>query len=379
MKQKILMISLSDLSTDGRVRRHINFLKDDYEVFAAGYNDPNIEGVKFIPVRMINSKKSDLLKRLFYLKTHQFEKYYWNKYDFKALFKVAESEMFDVIIANDTNTLPLAFKIKRDAKIVFDAHEYAPLEFEDSLYWRSFFQKYQTYLCKKYIPKVNAIITVGEFIAKEYEKNFGRKAEIITNAPHFHAELSPVINNSDIIKIIHHGATFSSRKLELMIEAMKYLSQGYKLYLMLLKTDLNYYNKLKKMSEKYDNIEFLEPVKNEEVVKKINKFDIGLHIIAPTNFNNACAMPNKFFDFIQARLAVVVGPSPEMKKLVEEHSLGVVTNDFSPRSIANAIKSLKTEDIIRFKFNAHKLSYEMSAEKNRIKYLSIIKSSKLDV
>lgn len=371
-KKKILIISLSDLDKDPRVRRHINFLKDDYEIVAAGYKDPNIKDVKFVQVKMLKSKKADLIKRLFYLKTHQFENYYWNKYDFKALFVLAEKEMFDVIIANDVNTLPLAFKIKKDAKIVFDAHEYAPLEFEDSIYWRFFFQRYQTYLCEKYIPKVDAMFTVGELIANEYENNFGVKSEIITNAPPYHSELSPIINNSYVIKIIHQGIAFPSRKLELMIEAMKYLGDRYKLYLMLIENDSKYMNKLRKKAQKMSNVEFLEPISSDRIVKYINSFDIGLHIIAPTNFNNACALPNKFFEFIQARLALVVGPSPEMKRLVEKYSLGVITKDFSPLNIANAIKSLNKEDIIRFKSNTHKIAYEMSADHNRIKYLNII-------
>ena len=35
----------------------------------------------------------------------------------------------------------------------------------------------------------------------------------------------------------------------------------------------------------------------------------GLHLLPPVSFNNANALPNKIFDYVQARLGLIVGPA----------------------------------------------------------------------
>ena len=53
-----------------------------------------------------------------------------------------------------------------------------------------------------------------------------------------------------------------------------------------------------------------------EIVDTIAEYDIGLFILSPINFNYYHALPNKLFEFIQARLAIAVSPSPEMARIV---------------------------------------------------------------
>jgi glycosyltransferase involved in cell wall biosynthesis len=135
-----------------------------------------------------------------------------------------------------------------------------------------------------------------------------------------------------------------------------------------------YIESLKRMAEPFRNVKFLPPVPTSEIARFTNEFDIGVYSLPPTNFNNEFALPNKFFEFIQARLAVVVAPSPEMARLVREYDLGAVAEDFSPERMAEAIKSLSAERIDHFKAQAHKHAYELSADKNRELFLKIISS-----
>ena len=61
----------------------------------------------------------------------------------RALLASVWGRRFDVILANDAEVLPLAARLAREqgARLVFDAHEYAPRELEDNLKWRIFFQR----------------------------------------------------------------------------------------------------------------------------------------------------------------------------------------------------------------------------------------------
>jgi hypothetical protein len=57
-------------------------------------------------------------------------------------------------------------------------------------------------------------------------------------------------------------------------------------------------------------------------------------------FNLKYILPNKFFEFIQARLAVAIGPSVEMKRLVKEWDCGIVAANFEAKSMAAEINRL---------------------------------------
>ncbi|MCM8810896.1 MAG: hypothetical protein NC917_04525 [Candidatus Omnitrophica bacterium] len=373
--KRILMIAFSDIKNDPRVYRHINFIKDYYKVVAIGYKNPEISGVDFIKTEIREESIFDKFERAFFLKIKEYEKYYWDKYDFTNVFRELKNEMFDLIIANDIDTLPLAFKIKGKAKVVFDAHEYFPKEFEESLYWRFFFQKYKEYLCKKYIPQVDVMITVGDRIAKEYFINYGIRPFVISNAANYIDSLLPVDNRrSGIIKFVHFGYALESRKIELMIRTFKLLDKSYELYLYLKPQSNRYYEKIKKMVKVTENVFLFDPIPYAEVIKTMNVYDLGFYILPTNNFNNANALPNKIFEFIQARLGIISGPSPEISNLVKKYGLGLITEDFTPEAAANVINKINYEDVWQFKNNAHKFAYELSAEKNKLEYLKIIEN-----
>ena len=67
-------------------------------------------------------------------------------------------------------------------------------------------------------------------------------------------------------------------------------------------------------------------------MERISTYDVGLCTYAPHSFSARYALPNKFFDSLQARLCIAIGPLPEMKRLVERFDCGVVAEDFTPHA-----------------------------------------------
>ena len=84
-------------------------------------------------------------------------------------------------------------------------------------------------------------------------------------------------------------------------------------------------------------------------------------------------LPNKFFECIQGRLALAVGPSPEMARIVREHDLGVISEDFSPKTLAQHLRSLDSKTINYYKLQSHKAARILSAEKNKELLLDLVK------
>jgi hypothetical protein len=369
--KKILILAYSDLNHDARVARQINFLSDKYQLTIACFDSPKDWKHEVFPIKRIKPSLFQKAIGSVFLLTGLFESAYKVIYDFPALRKQLEGRTFDLIIANDIESLPLAFKIKKTEKILFDAHEFAPRHFEDKLVWRIFFQRFNKYLCKHYLPQVDQMITVGSGLAHEYAAHYPVKPIVVTNA-NYYATLTPTPVNEKKIRLIHHGAANPSRQLEIMIEMMNYLDERFTLDLMLLtpsianKKTRSYLDSLKNLIKGNPRITIVPPVKSSEVVSFIHPYDMGIFLLPPINFNYANTLPNKLFDFIQARLAIGIGPTPEMASLVNTHQLGVVADDFTAQSLAQKINSLTAAEISFFKSQADKAALELSAEKNNI-------------
>jgi hypothetical protein len=315
----------------------------------------------------------NFIRILLFLKTKNYENYFWTKKN-KDLAKNLLKVKFDLIIVHGIRNILLGQKIARGAKILFDAHEYYPENFSDNFLWNFTFKGYYKYLCEKYLEKVDYVITVSPGILEEYKKNFNIKdIELITNATYY-KNLEPSKVNKDHIKLIHHGDCSSSRKLELMIEAARYFNKNIHLYLMLVvsKSYKLYYKKLLKMAEKVNNVHFIEPVPTDKIVDKINSFDIGLVFIPPTNLNLKYVLANKFFEFIQARLMLITGPSIELVKYIDKYNLGKYTTSFEPKELAKLINNLTANEIEKYKNNVNSCAFELSDEQENYSKLDTI-------
>jgi hypothetical protein len=117
-----------------------------------------------------------------------------------------------------------------------------------------------------------------------------------------------------------------------------------------------------------------QPVPYQRLVPALSCFDVGVFVLPPRTFSYAHALPNKFFDFVQARLALVVGPTPEMAELVDEHRLGWVADDFSVEALVAVLDSLEPEAIDVAKAAAHIAAPLLSAERNSQGWIDAIES-----
>ena len=96
-----------------------------------------------------------------------------------------------------------------------------------------------------------------------------------------------------------------------------------------------------------------------------NKYDIGLAFYAPTSVNVKHALPNKFFEYVQSRLAVVTGPSPEMSTLVERYGFGAVSDTFSTRDLAETLNRLDAGTIHEYKMASDAVAPQLCLEREK--------------
>jgi glycosyltransferase involved in cell wall biosynthesis len=362
--KKIIIISFTDLKNDPRVNRQIRHLSKRFAVTAFGLKDPQVENVTFKPVTLNYAASLEKkIKEKSLLLLRRFNRYF----DMIFAWQTADSlkQPVDLIIANDVESLPLAFRLSESGNIpvICDCHEYAPLEFAHRFRWRLLHKPYNSFLCKKYLPRCRHVFTVSKGIAQAYFENYNVKPTVITNACDF-VELAPSDCREDKIQLIHHGSAQPNRKIEKMLEVMKYTAPGFHLTLMLVPGNQDYIDFLKKKYRHLENITFIPPVPMAKITDTLNRYDIGLYMLEPANFNNKMALPNKLFEFIQSRLALAIGPSPEMAEIVKKYDCGIVCDAFSSKKMADALNRLTIEDIRYYKQQSHKFARELSAVPN---------------
>ncbi len=365
-RPRILVISFSDLSRDPRVDRQIRFLSEAYEVTAAGWAAPTVERIGFVPLTKPERRSfADRLKSSAKLCLRKYEEYYWSKREVvDGLDRLAEQRA-ELVLANDLDSLPLALKIARGAPVLFDAHEFAPLEFEERWSERVLLQPYRFYLCRRYVPRVAAMTTVGPTIATAFERLTGVRPEVVWNAPE-HADLLPTEpTRSGPLRLVHHGIALRSRGIDALIRMMRHLDDRFELNLVLAGGDPKYLGQLRREASGDPRIRFPAPVPMRQLASFLNRFDLGVYLLAPVSFNNRFALPNKFFEFVQARLAIAIGPSPEMAALVREHDMGYVADDFSPASLARLLRSTDHQKVRHFKHQTHRAAALLSADRTR--------------
>jgi glycosyltransferase involved in cell wall biosynthesis len=281
-----------------------------------------------------------------------------NYRDQRALRALA-GRRWDVVLANDVETLPLARRLAPRTGVLADVHEYATRQNEHSFAWRLLQSPYYRWLVRKHLSRATVVTTVSGGLADEYQREFGISAGVVTNASALH-DLQPSGVHSPI-RLVHSGFPAVQRRLELMIEAVQLSRANVVFDLYLLDDGSEYLASLKERARGDDRIRFRPPVQSSELVTVLNDYDVGLCILPPTTFNLAWCLPNKFFDYIQARLAVIVGPSPEMQRVVDETAVGRVTDDFTVEAIAKVIDELKPETIAMWKRASHSHAAELSS------------------
>jgi hypothetical protein len=223
---------------------------------------------------------------------------------------------------------------------------------------------YQEWLCRRYLHRCAAVTTVSSRIAQEYAEQFGVEVGVVTNASPY-ADLRPTPVTTPV-RLVHSGACLRNRDLHVMVDAVVAAAGGpdpvaVTLDLYLTPNDPGYLAELRDRASRSGGVVTVhDPVPYADLLTTLNDYDVGVHVLPPSSFNNANALPNKVFDYVQARLGLLVGPSPEMAMLVHRHHLGVVAAAFDTSAVAAAVRRLDPERVTAAKAASQAAADELS-------------------
>lgn len=358
-RARLLILSFSHIAADARVLKQVRHFAETYDVTTCGYGPSPHPGVAHITLDDDAGfrcwRRRDLVLRRFPLLYHQ------QPAVRQARERLTALDRFDVVLANDIDTVGLALGLGPRYGVHADIHEYAPRQNEEQLVFRVFEAPYVRWMCRRFLTRAASMTTVGQGIADEYHRVFGLSAEVVTNAAPY-ADLTPR-EIGDTIRLVHSGASLRNRRLEVLVDAVKATRSDVTLDMYLMGNDPEYVALLRDRASSSDRIAFREPVPYAQLITRLNEYDVGVHVVAPTNFNNRWALPNKFFDYLQARLGIIIGPSAEMERILVENRLGAVAEGFDAESLTRALDALQAERVAEWKLHSDAAARPLSAER----------------
>ena len=360
MKRIVITVS-NDLFSDRRVGRIASTLhKTGYSVTLIGRrvknSPPVVRGYKTVRYRLLFNKSF-----LFYACLN-----------FRLFFDLLFRK-FDIVVANDLDTLPachIAARL-RSKKLVFDSHELFPEvpELQDRPFVKSIWQRIE----KIFVKRQKHCYTVCNSIANYYKEKYGVHFEVIMNVPekqNIETDRSQVPEFPHPL-LIYQGALNKARGIEKIIFSMKYL-QGFH-FLVIGTGDIE--NELKELAEAKglgDKVIFTGRISPQLLPLYTSQADIGISLEENIGLNYYYALPNKLFDYINAGVPVLVSSFPEMKRIVEEFNIGCHTTVSDPEKLAEIIFNIfNSENYNLWKQNTIVAARELNWDKESLKLLEI--------
>lgn len=362
-RPRVLILSFEDISVDPRVMKQVRLLAPQYEVTTCGPGPQPHPDVVHVELDTETVRPRGRVGHLLDDVAREIEWFAWTYRRGELVQQVKErlhGRTFDAAIANDAGTVGVANSIVGARRVHADLHEFFPgLPAPDSPSGRRQV-RYWSWLTRAHAAKARSSTTVGAEIAKRY-REFGLTPRVVTNAtPHQILDVTPT---SRPVRIVHSGNPFRDRGLAETMRAVASAKADVTIDLYLTHNGTADRAYLMELAESLGSrVTIHEPVPQVQLVETLSKYDVGIFVLPMTSENYALALPNKFFDFVQARLALVVGPSIEMARIVRERSLGIVTETFDRTAIESALESLTPEMVDEFKAASAAAADDLSAE-----------------
>lgn len=354
-RKRICILSLAPVHQDGRVLRQIEYASREYEVTVVGWGrlDRERPGVTMHAVEPYQFPRAARLVQVALmaggrLTPAAYDRWYWRKPDHRQALALVAAHPVDLIHVDEAIALPIGLRAAEQmhVPVVFDAHEFSPEQEADKLWGRLLARPFYNDMMRRYAPRATAMTTVASGIADRYRAQFGLDAQVVMNVPYY-SEQPFRPTDPTHIRIEHHGNAMRDRYLETLIDIAARLDPRFSLEFMLVDRGDGYVQSLRTLAGQVapGRVNFHDPVAPSAIAATINRCDIGIHVLPARNFNNYHMLPNKFFEFMMAGLAVVIGPSPEMVPIVREHGVGVVADSFDPAELAQRLNALQPEAI----------------------------------
>lgn len=362
---RIIVAATSDLATDQRLRRHCTALHENgCEVTLTGRVLKGSLPVTETPYRTRRVKHLFNRGPLFYA-----------EYNIRLFFFLLFNR-FDIINANDLDTLPACYIVSRlrSKPLVYDSHEY--FTGVPELTGRPFVRKTWEAIERLIFPGLSHIITVNSSIALIYSEKYGKEIDVVRNLP------APGDNSHEAKPedfglprrkkfVILQGAGINiDRGAEEAVRSMHHVHDA--VLVIAGKGDaLPVLRRIADEEALTGRVRFIPPMPYEKLMQLTSLCSCGLSLDKDSNLNYRYSLPNKIFDYIIAGIPVVVSSLPETRRIIEQYEVGLIADCLSPKGISEKINEVLSSPPSRWQENLKKAAAELNWEMEKDKLISV--------
>jgi len=290
-----------------------------------------------------------------------------------GLFLYLLSHKTSLIVSNDLDTLPacyLAFQLKAllpfslwrggrgvrssneggrgvsksgNVILLHDCHEY--YRGVPELVGRNGTTRVWKWIEDRIFPKLKLVTAVNASIANLYHEEYGNEIVVIRNVPFrkrggeaLPKEALGILPHQKVI--MYQGAVNLDRGLEETIQAMKYLRCDARLVIAGTGDRFDELQTFVKQEKVPGKVIFAGQIPFQKLYRYTLMADIGLSVEKDVSLNYHFALPNKFLDYIQANVPVLISPFPEMKAILDKYYIGEELESHDPKHIAEKIDGM---------------------------------------
>jgi hypothetical protein len=380
---RAIIFSHSNLRRDPRILRQVTWLKEYgfSEIVTVGCGK-GIDGVK----RHYKISVFRPLRRYFgYLIRNPKTRFYYFFGKQLAIVPPSEISRADLLVVNEVEYIPWLHQLSHEIDYpptYLDLHEDhvndAHRSFLEMLAFKSFWHWQNSHLplfVTQLKAKGNRIIitTVEEEIGKLYSSLLNTNVEIILNSPAWNS-LRPTPVDPKHIKLVHHGFGTKGRGIETILYSLSNLDKRFTLELILFMTPLY---RIKLMTLRYflglrARVQISHAVPLDQLFSRLNQYDVAVIILSQKVPGHLNSLPNKFFESLHAKLAIVSGPNPTMSKLISEGGFGVVAPDWSSVELTRVLESLTDKQIASMKEKSVDAARVFSSSRSQAVFMNIL-------
>ncbi|MCC5664228.1 glycosyltransferase [Nostoc sp. CHAB 5784] len=259
------------------------------------------------------------------------------------LYQVSREFYPDVYHCNDLDTLVAGVmgKLIDDKTLVYDAHEIYPEQLAEEMrsdIWYRFYTNLEAQLINLADGRITVCDSLGEYFSKKY-----RSKEFLTlrNCPSKkYLPPASILNRKNSPRVItYQGAYFQYRGLEEVIAAAASV-EGAIFQFRGIGSHEATLKKIVQDAKLSEKVQFLPAVKVDQLVETGSECDIGLSPFISVCFNTKYCLPNKFFEYMMAGLALCSSDLIEMRYLTEKLHNGVLFDSKQPEALSNVLNEL---------------------------------------
>lgn len=372
--KKVAILLFGDYLRDGRVQRTAEALKEKFNVkvfVTSDYIGDYPKEFRGVAIEFSSLKSKKLLKHPL-IQIIKFIEYFW-----VTSIQIKKFDP-DIIHCNDVFTILFGWIFKfRGKKVVYDSHELWK-DTQHKYAYNSRLFKMLYWLEKVIIGKIDAVITVGDYIADILQRDYMiNRPFVIKNITETeNVEQTDIVREKGIISkgdkiVLYIGGLSAGRGLEKVVQSCRFWNDEIVLVVLgfgVLKDKLLQMRSELRLQNK---IYFLDSVSQNQVLKYANSCDAGIIPYENTCLNHYYALPNKIFQLAQMRIPILVSNFPEMKQLVDKYSLGYTFDPGEPREIANAVNELFETNFSINDKNYEKFSKDFNWKNEKCKLMNL--------